>query len=555
MCRKNVIALSIVVILLILSACGSPSPTTSTDSPIFLDGDATPSESITDIPEPTVTLPPVPTETEIPPTPTETQMPPTPTVAPVGISRSNPFPSTEVVTAPNWEIQVLEIKRGDDAWSDIQAANSYNDPAPDGMEYILIKIHVKCLYEDDEEHSIGNYDFNVTGDKAILYTTSMASVVKPEPELDATLFSGGETEGWTSFIVAQGEGNLILVVDESWDFEEGNERYIALDAGASIAIPPELFAITPSKDGESRKLPIPYNEKLVTDNWETSIIEVVRGEAAWSMVQSANQFNEAPSEGHEYIAVNFFVRNIGMDDKPQNINSYFYRITGSSNILHELPMVVNPEPALDISLFPSGEYIGWVVFESIIGETDLMVAFEETWSFDSEYRYIALDEGASLEVPVELQNITPSEFGKDRSKPALKTDKVITEDWEMSVVEVIRGPEAWNMVLAANQFNDPPADGFEYVAIKVYVHNIGTKDEATDINKYSFNTTGSAGILHDVPSVVEPEPALSVSLYPGGEFEGWIIMLAAVNETDLILIFEPWLDFGGNNNRYLSLDN
>lgn len=111
------------------------------------------------------------------------------------------------------------------------------------------------------------------------------------------------------------------------------------------------------------------------------------------------------------------------------------------------------------------------------------------------------------------------------------------------------------MVLAANQFNDPPADGFEYVAIKVYVHNIGTKDEATDINKYSFNTTGSAGILHDVPSVVEPEPALSVSLYPGGEFEGWIIMLAAVNETDLILIFEPWLDFGGNNNRYLSLDN
>ncbi len=554
MCRKNGIALLFVVLLLMLSACGSPNPTLSPDSTIAIGGDTLPTESIADIPETTATLPPAPTETEIPPTPTETQIPPTPTLAPVGISRSNPFPSMEVATTPNWEIQVLEIKRGDDAWLDIQAANSYNDPAPDGMEYILIKIHVKCLYEDSEEHSISSYDFDVTGDKDILYTAGMASVVEPEPDLDATLFSGGETEGWTSFVVTQGEGNLILVVDESWDFEEGNERYIALDAGASISVAPELLAITPSKDGESRKSPIPYGEMLVTDNWETSIIEVVRGEAAWSMVQVANQFNEPPSEGYEYIAVKFFVRNIGTDDKPQNINSYFYNITGSANILHELPTVVDPEPGLDISLFPGGEYVGWVVFESIIGETDLMVAFEETWSYDFEPGFLALDEGASLEVPVELQNITPTEFGKDKSNPAPKIDKVITEDWEISVVEVIRGPEAWNMVLAANQFNDPPDDGFEYVAIKVYVHNIGSTDEATDVSMYSFNTTGSAGILHDVPSVVGPEPVLSVSLYPGGEFEGWIIMQAVISETDLLLKFEPWLDFSDDNVRYISLD-
>lgn len=555
MCRKNVFALCFIAILLILSACSSPSPTASTDSPIASGGDVQPTESIADIPEATATFPPAPTQTEVPPTPTETKIPPTPTQAPVGLSRSNPFPSMENAITPNWEVKVLEMKRGEAAWSDIQAANSYNDPAPDGMEYLLIKIHVKCLYEDDEEHSISEYDFDVTGDKAILYTPGMASVVSPKPELDATLFSGGETEGWASFIITQGEGNLILVIDESWDFEEGNERYVALDSGASITVPSELFAIAPSENGRSRKSPIPFNEKLVTNDWETSTLEIVRGNAAWAMVQEVNQFNDSPKDNHEYVAVKFMVRNIGTEDVAQDINGYFYRITGSENILYELPSIVDPEPALDISLFPGGEYQGWVVFEYLSGETNLMLAFEETWTLEEDLRYLALDQGASLEVPIELQEITPSELGSEKSNPALISEKVITEDWELTIVEVIRGTEAWNMVLSANQYNDPPEDGFEYVAIKVYAHNIGTEDKATDIDSYSFNTTGSAGILHDVPSIVEPEPALSVSLYPGGEFEGWIIMQASVGETGLILIYEPWIDFSDNNKRFLSLSN
>jgi hypothetical protein len=132
---------------------------------------------------------------------------------------------------------------------------------------------------------------------------------------------------------------------------------------------------------------------------------------------------------------------------------------------------------------------------------------------------------------------------------------VVTDNWEISVSEVIRGADAWNMVLAANQFNDPPEDGFEYVAVKVKVRNIGTEDEAMNIDAYSFNTTGSAGVLHDAPSVVEPEPALSVYLFPGGEFEGWIIMQAAIDETNLLLIYEDWYSFSDSNKRYLSLEN
>lgn len=478
-----------------------------------------------------------------------------PTLAPMGYSRANPYPGTEMVSVPNWDVQVLETKRGADAWSAIQAANAYNDPAPEGMEYLLVKIHVKCKYADSDEHGISNYDFDVTGEKSILYTSSMASIVKPSPELDAELFADGETEGWAAYLVTQGESNLILVFDEMWSFTDNAKRYIALDSGASIRVPSDLYNISASTLGKDRKSPVPSNEKLVTEDWETSIQEVVRGDSAWQLVQEANQFNEPPDEGYEYIAVKFYVRYIGTNEESKNIDGSFYNITGSANILHELPSVVDPEPALDIALYPGGEYSGWVVFQSIIGETDLMFAFEETWNlFGDEVRYLALDSDASIEVPTNLQDIAPSDIGKEINTPASISDTVITEDWEISVSQVVRGSEAWNMVIAANQFNEPPEDGYEYVAVKVIVHNTSTMDVAENISGLNFKTTGSNGIFYDLPSIVDPEPALDVTLYPDGEYEGWVILKVSVGETGLRLVYEPLFSFSNKNRRFIMLE-
>lgn len=495
------------------------------------------------------------TESTIAPTAQVQQPTVEPTLAPMGYSRANPFPGTEVVSVPNWEVQVLEIKRGADAWNDIQAANAYNDPAPEGKEYLLVKIHVKCKYNDRDEHSISNYDFDVTGDKAILYTSSMFSVVVPAPELEATLFADGETEGWSAYLVTQGEGNLMLIFDEMWSFSDNSKRYISLDTNASIKVPSELSSITASELGKDRTSPVPFNEKLVTEDWETSILESVRGDAAWSLVQEANQFNDPPIEGYEYIAVKFYVRNIGTQDESKSIDGYSYNITGSANILHDLPSVVDPEPALDISLYPGGEYSGWVVFQSIIGETDLMFAFDENWSlFDDGIRYLAFDPGASLEVPSDLNNIVPTEAGKELNTPASLSEKVITEDWEISVTQVIRGFEAWNMAITANQFNDPPEDGFEYVAVKVYVHNISINDVPENMNDIYFETTGSNGVVYDLPYVVDPDPVLDITLYPDGEYEGWIIVKVSIGETGLKLIYEPLFTFSNKNKRFISLE-
>lgn len=556
--RFTLLIIPIILALVTISCGGSTKATPEKVDPITATV-AAPGESITEQPqiaepivEPTVAV----EQPTIEPTIAPTIAPTTaPTPAPIGLSRANPYPGTEVVSVPNWDVQVLETKRGADAWNDIQAANSYNEPAPEGMEYLMVKIHVKCTYDDSDEHSISGYDFDVTGDEAILYTTSMASVVKPEPELDATLFSGGETEGWSAYLVTQGEANLMLVFDESWSFDENSKRYIALDPGASINIPSELNAIIASENGKHRNSPIPFKEKLVTEDWEMTILEVVRGDAAWDLVLEGNRYNDPPAEGYEYNAVKLHVRYIGTVDDSSSIDGYYFNITGSANILHGTPSVVEPDPALDIELYPGGEHEGWVVFQSIIGETNLMLAFEESWTFDeNEVRYLAIDEGASIGVPTYLTNIDSTDIGKERGNPALMSEKVTTDNWEISILEVIRGAEAWNMALAANQYNDPPEDGFEYLAVKVYVHNIDTDDVARNISDFDFNTTGSNGVLHEVPSVVDPDPAFDVTLYPDGEYEGWMILQVGVGETEIKLVLDPLFGFDDENKRFISLE-
>ncbi len=333
------------------------------------------------------TTPPEPTDT-----PKPTPVPPTATPQPIGLSRSNPYPRSEVVSAPNWDVQVLEVKRGEEAWKDIQAANMFNEAAPEGMEYLLVKLHVKSTYADSDEHSIGGCDFDVTGDRLIRYTCSMAMVVEPDPQLDARLFTGGEAEGWSAYLVAQGEGNLILVVNETYNFDEGAIRYIALDEGAKISISPELASIKPTDLGKERNNPASRADKITTEDWEVSVIEVIRGDEAWRMVQEANQFNDPPAKGMEYIAVRIHVRYIGTEDKAENIDGSFFKTVGSTAVLYDSPSVVGPDPSLDIWLYPGGEYEGWIVAQAAKDETGVVLVFDPLFDFSGKNRrFISLE--------------------------------------------------------------------------------------------------------------------------------------------------------------------
>jgi hypothetical protein len=314
---------------------------------------------------------------------------PTRTPDPLGMSRRMPYPRTANAVAPYWEVRVLETVRGARAWQALQEANQFNASPPRGREYLLVKLRVTCTYPDRAVHAISKHDFKVTGDRLIEYFT--ASAVAPEPALDAELTRGEETEGWGVYLVGEGEGNLILIVDEVEVYEQEHRRFIALDPGASFTVPSELTYITPTVLGITRSAPAPFGERVTTENWEVQVLETIRGEAAWEMVQAANQFNQPPSVGMEYVLLKVYVRYIGTRDQPGHIRESYFETMDGDGVLYDTPSVVDPAPQLDAALFPGGMFEGWVTLQAPQGETDIVAVFEPWLSFsDEERRFLAI---------------------------------------------------------------------------------------------------------------------------------------------------------------------
>ena len=62
-------------------------------------------------------------------------------------------------------------------------------------------------------------------------------------------------------------------------------------------------------------------------------------------------------------------------------------------------------------------------------------------------------------------------------------------------------------VAAANQFNDPPPEGFEYVSVLIGAQAVSADGCIQGIlTKFDFRMTGNARVLYDVPALVDPEP-------------------------------------------------
>ena len=331
------------------------------------------------VPTPTVTSTPTPTAT---PAPTATPRP--------GISRRNPLPPGSIVEMNGWEIQVLDLMRGAQAATAIRDVNQFNPPAPEGREYVAIKVHVKSTHTDGQSHRLGSGDFRLTGDRLVEYLAP--GVVPPKPALKAELFSGGEAEGWLVYTIGQSEGHLQLDFDPLGG-SDTQPVFIALMPDAAIPVDPQLTAAPLTTDGQTREQPASLNEALITEDWAVTLLKVVRGEDAWQMTLAANQFNDPAPAGQEYLAAFVRVRNLNPADKTIRIDSSSFKTIGSANALYDAPSVVDPDPPLEAALYPGGEVEGWVILQIGRDETNVEVVFDPIFDFQQvNRRFMAIGE-------------------------------------------------------------------------------------------------------------------------------------------------------------------
>lgn len=118
--------------------------------------------------------------------------------APVGTAQSVSIDSY----SGNYSVSALitEALRGDDAWKKIKAANMYNDAAPDGKEYILVKIRLS-LDSVDGDRSVSFSRFDFTPYSATNAEYDSVSVVAPDPRFSGSLYQGGTLEGYAAYLV------------------------------------------------------------------------------------------------------------------------------------------------------------------------------------------------------------------------------------------------------------------------------------------------------------------------------------------------------------------
>jgi hypothetical protein len=305
-----------------------------------------------------------------------------------GLTRADPFPAGSIAVTPNWQVEVLESVRGEPAWERLRQTNQFNAPAPEGFEYVLVQARVTSTHTDNKAHTVYATDLKLTGDRFLQYFK--AEAVPPNPTLEGELLRGESAEGWTVFLVAQGEGNLMVAVDVLDDFESDNLRYLALDEGARIAVDEALAAIEPNGVGEDAREPAPLNRTALSPDWEITTLEVVRGAEAYALALETNQFNDPPAEGMEYVAVKVRARNLNTRDEDVWLDGNSFMTLGSDGATYDSPPVVDPEPALDARLYPGGEATGWIVVQAKIDDPTLLV-FQPFTDFEKiNRRYFSL---------------------------------------------------------------------------------------------------------------------------------------------------------------------
>lgn len=153
---------------------------------------------------------------------------PEPTEAPTISTRENPVPFSQPFMlvyddTANFEMKVTNVIRGEEAWQKIYAANMYNDPPLENMEYLLANINIIFLTSGQADllMDFGTLDFQSVSNNQLFPS---ASIIEPEPKLDISLFPGGQSEGFVALLVYRDDPAPLVVFEK---FLSGTKYYFA----------------------------------------------------------------------------------------------------------------------------------------------------------------------------------------------------------------------------------------------------------------------------------------------------------------------------------------
>ncbi len=299
--------------------------------------------------------------------------------------------------------------------------------------------------------------------------------------------------------------------------------------------------------GTGRARPYPMDAVASTDQWLIQVREVVRGEEAWARIRDL-PFAEPAPEGQTYLLVHLHVKNNTTETAKRGLTRHDFGVTGDRLRRYEADPFVAPAPEFDVNIPGGWETTGWLTF--LIGEDEGNLILIADPFFGESASYIALEENASISMPAREDLPIPNDLGVEPDAPVPFEETAITKDWAVTLLDAVRGREAWDLLEGESIFNQPAPEGQEYLLVQARVRYISRYEEVGEVSGYSFSTTKNPDA--SPPSVVGLQPSLTARLFPGGEITGWFELLVPQGEA-VRVVFEPPMTLTGEQRRYFAL--
>ncbi len=301
---------------------------------------------------------------------------------------------------------------------------------------------------------------------------------------------------------------------------------------AAMTNTPEAAADEPSVEN-ANPAPNPAPSSAGSDNltWNGLQIEIANiNYDAWLLIKVQNQNNDPPLDGMTMLMITARVTNVEGDPaEPARLDASDFQLIGDRNTVYKTFQVscgVVPDK-LDGVVAVGDSLDGNICFQISEDETDFQLIYEPY---------------GSPAVYFELSQRSDTDFVAPEPPPVLLENEQIT--WDGLKVDVADiDYDAWPLIKAENQNNDPPLEGMKMLLITVRLTNVeGNSEEPVKLRDSEFKLIGSRKTVYETFRVscgVVPD-SLNAVVAKGDFLDANICFQISDDESDFQLIYEPF---------------
>jgi hypothetical protein len=357
-----------------------------------------------------------------------------------------------------WRITVAEVQSGADAVGLIQEANAANDPAPDGLGYLMARVTAQSM--SDQPRAINLSDFAATGADGILRRPP--TIDMPEPALQGVADPGGSLEGWIPFLVDD-PASATLWFDSPFLGGNWAEAIFALSETAGLPMVPSSSAVD-TDAGADPSRPVAIGETVRTAGWDVTVEQVIynqdvidRGDARLQALGLTGVL-----EGGSMVGIRVSVTNLSPYPAFFSTSALAIASTDGEPWDHTITLTP-PNPDVSREYLPGASGEGWAAFEIADYASPALIRILP-FHIGGSPRYVAFVGGGTAAADAQAATAEPQDFAVGDS--VVITEEVVNLRAEpSSTAEIIAElPSGTELVITGEA---QTADGYVWYPVEV----------------------------------------------------------------------------------------